>query len=367
MRDARGDGRPCGTRWRCRSRPTSRWPRPPTCAPRRRCGACDIVNVKLAPSGGFSAARDALREAARARPRRVPVEHARRAVGHRRGAAAGRRRARAARLRAGDARAVRRRRSRSRLPPPADGLLVVPQGPGLGLAIDDAAHRRGARRGTRPVGPRTRRGASSCGAWPASGISRTRASRSSLRHPPRGAGVAAVLLAGGEQHRAAQVLASRCQTGSSAPWPALRRSWASRRGSWLSRPGRCHSRSSSGWVSNTGWRSQRSTTSSIERRSIHSASDSSERRRSSRSPRSSMPGAHPHQHERPEPVRLAQRGVQRQAAAHRVAHQRVARLGRLDDLRRPAPRRSTWRNPGRCSDSVPAAPPPPAATPPPAA
>jgi L-alanine-DL-glutamate epimerase-like enolase superfamily enzyme len=25
------------------------------------------------------------------------------------------------------------------LPPPADGLIVVPQGPGLGLAIDDAA------------------------------------------------------------------------------------------------------------------------------------------------------------------------------------------------------------------------------------
>ena len=102
------------------------------------CGACDIVNVKLAPSGGFTAAREALARGGRARPRRLPVEHARRPVGHLGRAPAGRRRARAARLRAGDARAVRRD-ARARAPPPADGLLVVPQGPGLGLAIDDAA------------------------------------------------------------------------------------------------------------------------------------------------------------------------------------------------------------------------------------
>ena len=47
----------------CRSPPTSRSPPPTTCAPPPRSGACDVVNVKLAASGGFAGAREALRAA----------------------------------------------------------------------------------------------------------------------------------------------------------------------------------------------------------------------------------------------------------------------------------------------------------------
>jgi o-succinylbenzoate synthase len=101
-------------------------------------GACDIVNVKLAPSGGFTAARDALREAAAhglgaflsstldgpwgisAALQLAAAERVQLACG-------------LATLELFDATLARA------LPPPADGVLVVPLGPGLGLAIDDAA------------------------------------------------------------------------------------------------------------------------------------------------------------------------------------------------------------------------------------
>jgi o-succinylbenzoate synthase len=101
-------------------------------------GACDIVNVKLAPSGGFNAAREALREAeARglgaflsstldgpwgisAALQLAAAERVQLACG-------------LATLELFDAALA------LALPPPTDGLLVVPQGPGLGLALDDDA------------------------------------------------------------------------------------------------------------------------------------------------------------------------------------------------------------------------------------
>jgi o-succinylbenzoate synthase len=102
------------------------------------CGACDIVNVKLAPSGGFGPARAALREAAAhglaaflsstldgpwgisAALQLAAAERVQLACG-------------LATLELFDAALA------LALPPPADGVMVVPQGPGLGLAIDDAA------------------------------------------------------------------------------------------------------------------------------------------------------------------------------------------------------------------------------------
>ena len=102
------------------------------------CGACDIVNVKLAPSGGFMAARDAVREATShglgaflsstldgpwgisAALQLAAAERVQLACG-------------LATLELFDATLA------LAIPPPTDGLLVVPQGPGLGLAIDDAA------------------------------------------------------------------------------------------------------------------------------------------------------------------------------------------------------------------------------------
>ncbi len=69
--------------------------------------ACDVVNVKVAGAGGFKAAREALAAGALQRARRLPVEHARRALGHRRRASAGRVRGPQAGLRPRDARAVR--------------------------------------------------------------------------------------------------------------------------------------------------------------------------------------------------------------------------------------------------------------------
>jgi o-succinylbenzoate synthase len=102
------------------------------------CGACDVVNVKLAPSGGFTAARDALREAALHGlgaflsstldgPWGIAAA-LQLAAGERVQLACG-----LATLELFDATLA------LALPPPADGVLVVPQGPGLGLAIDDAA------------------------------------------------------------------------------------------------------------------------------------------------------------------------------------------------------------------------------------
>jgi O-succinylbenzoate synthase len=102
------------------------------------CGACDIVNVKLAPSGGFTAAREALREAAAHGlgaflsstldgPWGISAA-VQLAAGERVQLACG-----LATLELFDATLA------LALPPPTDGLLVVPQGPGLGLTIDDAA------------------------------------------------------------------------------------------------------------------------------------------------------------------------------------------------------------------------------------
>jgi o-succinylbenzoate synthase len=101
-------------------------------------GACDVVNVKLATSGGFTAARYAIREAQReglepylssnldgpwgiaAALRLAASETLSLACG-------------LATLELFDAALAQA------IPPPADGLLRVPQGPGLGVAVDDAA------------------------------------------------------------------------------------------------------------------------------------------------------------------------------------------------------------------------------------
>jgi o-succinylbenzoate synthase len=102
------------------------------------CGACDVVNVKLAPSGGFTAAREALREAS-AHGLEAFLSSTldgpwgiaaalQLAAGERVQLACG-----LATLELFDAALA------LALPPPADGVLVVPQGPGLGLSIDDAA------------------------------------------------------------------------------------------------------------------------------------------------------------------------------------------------------------------------------------
>jgi o-succinylbenzoate synthase len=101
-------------------------------------GACDVVNVKLAPSGGFGAAREALREATRhglatflsstldgpwgiaAALQLAAAERVQMACG-------------LATLELFDASLARA------LPPPHDGLLDVPEGPGLGVAVDERA------------------------------------------------------------------------------------------------------------------------------------------------------------------------------------------------------------------------------------
>jgi L-Ala-D/L-Glu epimerase len=101
-------------------------------------GACDVVNVKLAPSGGFQAAREALREASQhgmaaflsstldgpwgiaAALQLAAAERVQMACG-------------LATLELFDAALARA------LPPPHEGLLDVPQGPGLGVPVDDAA------------------------------------------------------------------------------------------------------------------------------------------------------------------------------------------------------------------------------------
>ncbi len=101
-------------------------------------GACDIVNVKLAPSGGFSAARETLRAARShgldaflsstldgpwgisAALQLAAAERVQMACG-------------LATLELFDASLA------SALPPPHDGLLDVPEGPGLGVAVDERA------------------------------------------------------------------------------------------------------------------------------------------------------------------------------------------------------------------------------------
>jgi L-Ala-D/L-Glu epimerase len=100
--------------------------------------ACDAVNVKLAGAGGFTAARDALREA---RQRGLQpflsstldgpwgiAAALQLAASERVSLACG-----LATLELFDARIARA------LPQPADGLLEVPQGPGLGVSVDDEA------------------------------------------------------------------------------------------------------------------------------------------------------------------------------------------------------------------------------------
>ena len=100
--------------------------------------ACDAVNVKLAPSGGFGAARQAVREA-ESRGLRPYLSST---LDGPWGIAAGLQLASSegislacglATLELFDARIARA------LPGPADGLMAVPQGPGLGVAVDDDA------------------------------------------------------------------------------------------------------------------------------------------------------------------------------------------------------------------------------------
>jgi o-succinylbenzoate synthase len=101
-------------------------------------GACDVVNVKLAPSGGFNGARNALR-AAREHGLEPFLSSTldgpwgiaaalQLAASERLSLACG-----LATLELFDARLARA------LPPPRAGLQTVPQGPGLGIAVDDAA------------------------------------------------------------------------------------------------------------------------------------------------------------------------------------------------------------------------------------
>jgi o-succinylbenzoate synthase len=103
-------------------------------------GACDVVNVKLAPSGGFSAARAALREA-RAHGLDAFISST---LDGPWGISAALQLAAAERVQLACGLATLELFDASlalALPPPTDGLLVVPQGPGLGLAIDDDAIR----------------------------------------------------------------------------------------------------------------------------------------------------------------------------------------------------------------------------------
>jgi o-succinylbenzoate synthase len=100
--------------------------------------ACDAVNVKLAGSGGFVAAREAVREA-ESRDLRAYLSST---LDGPWGIAAGLQLAASeglslacglATLELFDARIARA------LPKPRDGLLAVPQGPGLGVTVDDEA------------------------------------------------------------------------------------------------------------------------------------------------------------------------------------------------------------------------------------
>jgi L-Ala-D/L-Glu epimerase len=101
-------------------------------------GACDVVNVKLAPSGGFEAARAAI-AAAREHGLEPFISSTldgpwgiaaalQLAASERLSMACG-----LATLELFDARIARA------LPPPRRGLMAVPQGPGLGVSVDDEA------------------------------------------------------------------------------------------------------------------------------------------------------------------------------------------------------------------------------------
>jgi L-alanine-DL-glutamate epimerase-like enolase superfamily enzyme len=101
-------------------------------------GACDTVNVKLAASGGFSAARETLRAADECGlsaflsstldgPWGIAAA-LQLAASEKLSLACG-----LATLELFDASLARA------LPPPVQGLMAVPQGPGLGVAIDDGA------------------------------------------------------------------------------------------------------------------------------------------------------------------------------------------------------------------------------------
>lgn len=100
--------------------------------------ACDVVNVKLAPSGGFGAAREALREAS---------EHGMASflsstLDGPWGIAAALQLAAAERVQMACGLATLELFDASlahALPPPHDGLLDVPEGPGLGVAVDESA------------------------------------------------------------------------------------------------------------------------------------------------------------------------------------------------------------------------------------
>jgi o-succinylbenzoate synthase len=100
--------------------------------------ACDVVNVKLATSGGFTAARYAIREAQREGLEPLLSSNLdgpwgiaaalRLAASETLSLACG-----LATLELFDAALA------EAIPPAVDGLLRVPQGPGLGVAVDDAA------------------------------------------------------------------------------------------------------------------------------------------------------------------------------------------------------------------------------------
>ena len=153
---ARARGATTSSSWSSRARRSRSWPRcasacpcrsPPTSrstTPERRRGArsrsapATSVNVKLAAERRLRGRARGAARGPRARPRAVPVQHARRPLGHRGGAPAGGGRG-AARWPAGWPRSSlfdARWRRRCRRP---DGLLAVPQGPGLGVEVDEDA------------------------------------------------------------------------------------------------------------------------------------------------------------------------------------------------------------------------------------
>ena len=221
--------------------------------------ACDAVNVKLAGSGGFGPAREALRDGARQRAGRVAVEHARRALGNRRGAAARCLRAPAARVRARDARRCSTPRSRGPCParggPDAGAPGPGPRRGGLGRQAWPRCCVEEVRRSSAAT-------ASGRWSWAACPAPSTIAARPSGRPRAirrRGLASSARPGAGDRQQRQARASGRRSQTGSSAPWPAVRSSRARSRGSWRRRPGRCSSTSASDWSANSGWRSQTAT------------------------------------------------------------------------------------------------------------
>jgi len=101
-------------------------------------GACDAVNVKLAASGGFGPAREAIRAANQSgvEPYLSSTLDGPWGIAAALQLAAGERVSLAcglATLELFDARVARA------LPAPRDGLLAVPQGPGLGLEVDEDA------------------------------------------------------------------------------------------------------------------------------------------------------------------------------------------------------------------------------------